>query len=150
MTLTRLRTILRWLLAAAFVVAGLAHIARPDLFLRITPAWVPVPRLTIVLTGWCELAGAIGLLVPRTRRLAAALLALYAVCVFPANIKHALDYGQAAGLGPGWAYHLPRLLFQPVIVWACLFAGCWFAWPFTAESRAARPLAPPRPPAPRA
>lgn len=121
-----LRTGFRYFLAAAFLFAGGMHILHPRPFLRITPAWVPHPQVVIALTGWCELAGAIGLLVPRTRSLAGILLATYTVCVFPANIKHAID-DLSAGTGlPGW-YHWPRLAFQPVIVAWCLWAGR--VWP---------------------
>jgi len=121
-----LRLALRLLLAAAFLYAGYMHVARPELFLPIVPDWVPVPRMTVILTGWCELAGAIGLLVPRLRWWAGVMLALYTVCVYPANIKHAVDH-----IGTlGWRYHGPRLLFQPVIIWWCLFAGGVIDWPF--------------------
>lgn len=131
----RWRTALRWLLAAAFLFAGYKHVTSPQTFLPITPGWVPSPRLVILSTGWCEVAGAIALLVPRLRRLAGVMLALYAVCVFPANIGHALyhpNYGVGAA---GWWYHGPRLAFQPVIVWWCLFAGCVIDWPFARRSR---------------
>ena len=138
------RTILRWLLTAVFLFAGAMHIAHPGFFLRIVPSWVPMPRETVILTGWCEVAGALGLIVPRLRWWAGAMLALYAVCVFPANIKHALDYGHASGFGRGWLYHGPRLLFQPVIVWWCLYAGKVIDWPFTSQGQAAPH--PPRPP----
>jgi len=137
------RTMLRWLLIAAFLFAGSVHVGQPDVFLRIVPAWVPMPRETVIVTGWCEIAGAIGLLVPQVRWWAGAMLALYAVCVFPANIKHALEYGHSHGLGIGWLYHGPRLLFQPVIVWWCLYAGKAIDWPFRVRVRAA-----PRPPHP--
>ena len=133
------RTAFRWLLVAAFLLAGVLHVARPELFLRIVPYWVPVPRETVILTGWCEIAGAIGLLVPRLRWWAGVMLALYAVCVFPANIKHALDYGHDHGFASGWLYHGPRLLFQPVIVWWCLYAGAVIDWPFRGRGRAAPP-----------
>jgi uncharacterized membrane protein len=144
----RLGTILRWLLVLAYLSAGIMHVARPDVFLRIVPGWVPLPRLTVIATGWCEIAGAIGLCIPRLRRPAAFMLALYAVCVFPANIKHALDYGHVAGFGRGWLYHAPRLLFQPVIVWWCLYAGRLTTWPFTGQGRAGPPAPLPHPPAP--
>ena len=139
-----LRTALRWLLVVAFLSAGVLHVIRPEFFLRIVPSWVPMPRITVIATGWCELAGAIGLIIPRLRWLAGVMLALYAVCVFPANIKHALDYGQLHGFGPGWFYHGPRLLFQPMIVWWSLYAAPVIDWPFKAPARAA-----PRPPRPR-
>ncbi len=105
------------------------HVADPRPFLRITPGWVPWPAQVIFLTGLCEIAGAIGLAIPRTRKLAGVMLALYAVCVFPANINHARqDLGSGHGLGMG--YHLPRLLAQPLIVWWALFAGEVTVWPF--------------------
>lgn len=133
----RWRAASRWLLAAAFFYAGCVHIARPNFFLPIVPDWVPSPRLTVIATGWCELAGAVGLLVPRIRRLAGIMLALYAVCVFPANIKHAFEHVSVHGGTLGWWYHAPRLALQPVIVWWCLFAGCVVDWPWktrTAQS----------------
>jgi uncharacterized membrane protein len=132
-----LRHILRWILIAAFVVAGYFHIAHPEPFMRITPAWVPSPRETIFLTGLCEFVGALGLAIPRARRIAGLMLGLYSVCVFPANVQHALLYAQHGNGWTGWLYHGPRLLFQPVIVWWCLFAGEVTRWPFTMTGRAA-------------
>ena len=91
---------------------------------------MPFPAQVVLLTGLCELAGGTGLAMPRWRRPAAVMLAAYAVCVFPANIKHAMD-GLAYGSNQlGVAYHVPRLLFQPVIVWWTLFAGEVIDWPF--------------------
>lgn len=118
-------------LSIFYAVAGILHLTLPQPFLVITPAWVPHPETIIFLTGLCEIAGAIGLWMPGLKRFAAVALALYAFCVFPANIKHALD-----SLGTGdpslwqWAYHLVRVQLQPVIVWAALFAGGIVTWPF--------------------
>lgn len=125
----RLRRGLRLLLIAAFLYAGYVHVTRPDFFLPIVPDWVPSPRETVTLTGWCELAGALGLAAPRVRRLAGVMLALYAVCVFPANIKHAFEHVKVGNGTLGWWYHAPRLAFQPVIIWWCLFAGEVIDWP---------------------
>lgn len=118
-------------LSIFYAVAGILHLTLPQPFLVITPAWVPHPETIIFLTGLCEIAGAIGLWIPGLKWFAAVALALYAFCVFPANIKHALD-----SLGTGdpslwqWAFHLVRLPLQPVIVWAALFAGGIVTWPF--------------------
>lgn len=128
------RTVLRWLLAAAFLVAGVLHIRSPAPFLAITPAWVPYPATVILLTGVAEVAGAIGLFVPRLRAAAGIGLALYAVCVYPANVNHALNSIAVGGSALGWGYHGPRLAFQPVIVWWALFAGAVIDWPFRARA----------------
>jgi uncharacterized membrane protein len=119
----------RWPLVAAYLFAGLAHLHAPDIFLRIVPAWVPAPRFTVLITGVCEIAGAIGLLVPQTRRLAGIMLGLYAACVYPANVKQAVD-DLSSGTGLSIWYHGPRLLAQPLIIWWALYAGEVTRWPF--------------------
>lgn len=115
-----------WLRRALVVLyggVGAVHLASPDALMPIMPAWVPEPRLVILATGLCELAGAAALLGPRLRRAAGIGLALYALCVWPANIKQALEGIHVAGLPDSWWYHGPRLAFQPVLIWAALFAG---------------------------
>jgi len=124
------RVVLRWALAAAFFGAGIIHLRSPGVFLPIVPDWVPMPRQTILATGVCELAGAVALLIRRFRYAAGIMLALYAICVFPANVKHAFENIPLHGVRLSWWYHGPRLAFQPVIVWWCLFCGGVIDWPF--------------------
>jgi uncharacterized membrane protein len=124
------RTIARLVLAAAYAVAGVAHLTRPGGFLAITPHWVPMPELVVAMTGVAELAGAIGLMVPRLRYAAGVGLALYALCVWPANINHALNDIPLGGTHLSWWYHGPRLALQPVIIWWALWASDVTDWPF--------------------
>jgi uncharacterized membrane protein len=77
-------------IASPFI-AGVVHLVSPDASLPIVPGWVPVPRDVVLTTGICEIAGGAALLTRRFRRLAGVMLAAYAVCVFPANIKHAVE-----------------------------------------------------------
>ena len=58
------------------------------------------------------------------------MLALYAVCVFPANLKHAIDGVQLPQLPTNWWYHTLRLVLQPAIVWWALYCGEVVNWPF--------------------
>jgi len=106
------------LLAACYALAGVGHFVFVDAVVRIVPAAVPFPRTVVIATGVCELFGAVGLTQARWRPLAGRLLALYALCVWPANVRHALlDLGASTGL-PIW-YHLPRLAAQPLLIgWA--------------------------------
>jgi uncharacterized membrane protein len=120
---------MRWTMATFYGVAGILHLAMPGPFLAIMPDWVPAPHSVILLTGLCEIAGAAALLTRRLRWWAGVMLALYAVCVFPANIKHAFDNLEVAGMTASWWYHGPRLAFQPVLVWWALFAGEIINWP---------------------
>lgn len=110
--------------------AGIIHLASPDAFLPIVPGWVPEPRATVLATGACEVAGAVGLVTKRFRWWAGVMLALYAACVFPANIKHAMENIDVPALPRSWWYHGPRLLMQPVIVWWALFCAGVVDWPF--------------------
>lgn len=113
-------------LAMLYALAGALHLALPRPFLSIMPALVPWPSEVIALTGLAELAGAAGLLQPwspQLRRAAGIGLALYAICVFPANLNHfALDMARPGG-GLGLAYHLPRMALQPVLVWLALWVS---------------------------
>lgn len=118
-----------------FVAAGIGHLTVPGGFLKITPDWVPFAPQVIFITGLCELAGAVALVTQPLRRAAGVAFALYAVCVWPANIKQALDGIVVPPIPDSWWYHGPRLAFQPVIIWAALFCAGVIDWPFSRPSR---------------
>lgn len=120
---------MRAALGIAYAIVGYVHLRSPGAFLPIMPGWVPFPHQTIIATGICEIAGAGALFIPRLRWWAGVMLAAYAVCVYPANIKHAVDHVTIAGTTLGLWYHIPRLAFQPVIIWWALFAGGVINWP---------------------
>jgi len=121
-----IRLALRWLLAAFYALAGMIHLLRPDPFLAIMPPFVPAPEAVVLWTGIAEISGAIGLVQPFSvplRRWAGWGLALYALCVWPANINHfIIDMARDDG-GLGLAYHVPRMFAQPAIIWLALWAG---------------------------
>ena len=89
-----------WLLALGYVAAGVLHFVYPDALIAITPNWVPDPAVVIAATGIAESAGAMALVQPWSpglRRAGGIGLALYALCVFPANIQPYADrHGAAA------------------------------------------------------
>lgn len=121
-----IRTILRWVLAVFYFVAGVIHLWKPAPFLTIMPEGVPYPEAVVLWTGVAEILGAIGLVQPFSKPLRQAAgwgLAAYALCVWPANINHfALDMAKADG-GLGLGYHVPRMIAQPVIIWLALWVG---------------------------
>jgi uncharacterized membrane protein len=124
------RGFLRLLLAVFYLIAGIAHLRSPDGFIAITPSWVPYPAEVVAFTGIAEIAGAVGLMLPRFRYAAGIGLALYALCVWPANINHALSDIAIGGHDLSWWYHGPRLAFQPVFIWLALWVGGVTNWPF--------------------
>lgn len=120
------RRILRLLLGLLYFAAGVLHLALPAPFLKITPGWVPDAPLVIALTGLAELAGSVALVQGWSRALRRAAgwsLAAYALCVWPANVNHMLMDLARPDHGLGLAYHIPRMLAQPLLIWAALWAS---------------------------
>ncbi len=122
------RSIVRQLLVLLYLAAGAAHLAVPGFFPRVMPGWVPYPEAVILWTGLAEIAGAIALaqwLNQPLRHLAGCSLAAYALCVWPANINHML-----LDDGGNLAYHVPRMLAQPLVIWAALWGSGAIDWPW--------------------
>jgi uncharacterized membrane protein len=104
---------LRGGLAAMFTLTGVAHFVglREELIAMVPPT-LPAPALLVTVTGVLELAGVVGLLLPRTAPWAAGGLAVLMVVMFPANVHAALE-GTDTPL-------LPRTLMQLVFLAATL------------------------------
>ena len=102
----------RYALATMLGFTATAHFTRmrEDL-VRMVPGWVPWPRAVVYFTGVCELAGALGLLVPSLRVAAGIALIAFFVLVFPANVKAA-----RSGVGVGGKSATPLWLRAPMQV----------------------------------
>ncbi|QAU45429.1 DoxX family protein [Bradyrhizobium guangzhouense] len=131
----RTRAAMRFVLAALYFAAGIAHLGVPDKLLAITPSWVPLARQLIFVTGVCEIAGAIALVTKPLRWWAGVALALYALCVWPANIKHAIEGIDLPPIPNSWFYHGPRLALQPVLIWWALYCADVIDWPWRRHKR---------------
>jgi len=81
-----LRNILRWLAAIFFIVAGVFHFLKPQLYLQIMPPYFPAPALLVAISGIAEIAGGLGLFISPLRYLAGWGLVILLFAVFPANI----------------------------------------------------------------
>lgn len=119
----RARPALRVVLALAMVAIGVMHFVAPEPFIKIVPAWLPAARALVLVSGFFEIAGGVGLLIPRTRRLASlGLVALY-LAVFPANINMAVNHIQLGDAPmPAWAPWV-RLPFQLLFIAWAYWAG---------------------------
>lgn len=124
------RAWMRLVLIAVYAGIGIVHLTATESFLPIMPEWVLWPRFVVIATGLFEIAAAVALTVPRLRRGAGIMLALYAICVFPANLKHAFEQISVPPIPDSWWYHGPRLAMQPVMVWWALYAVHLLDWPF--------------------
>jgi uncharacterized membrane protein len=101
----------------AFIVASIPHFTSPERYLPMMPPFVPAPRMMISVSGVAELLGGIGMLIPRTARLASWWLAALLLAIFPANIYVAISGVNAAGLPSSPWYTWSRLPFQLVFLW---------------------------------
>jgi uncharacterized membrane protein len=86
------------------------------------PEPLPDGLWIIYLTGALEIAGAIGLLVARTRRLAGVCLVLLLVAQFPANVNAALNGIPLGGEAPTplWLRTPMQLLFIEMLWWTSI------------------------------
>lgn len=110
------------LLSGLFIVAGLLHFLFPEAYVRIVPPQLPFPRTLVLVSGAAEVLGGVGLLIPRTRRVAAAGLIILLVAVFPANLQMLLD---ARSAGVPVASEL--LLWLRLPLQLLLIAWVWWA-----------------------
>ena len=104
------------MLAAVFVTAGCAHFVAPHFYLAMMPPWLPAHGALVALSGAAELAGGLGVIVTRTRRVAGWGLIALLVAVFPANVQMLLNAIDAHA-SSGWIVALvARLPIQGVLI----------------------------------
>ncbi len=110
------------LLGALFIAAGANHFRVPGFYLPMMPPYLPWHAGLIAVSGVCEILGGLGLLVPRTRCLAAYGLLALLVAVFPANVHMALHDIQPPG-----THISPLMAWLRLPLQAILMAWVWWA-----------------------
>ena len=112
----------RILAAVLFTLAGINHFLHPPMYVAIVPPPFPAKAALVAISGVAEIAGGLGLLVPRLRRAAGWGLIALLVAVFPANVYMA-----------GWPERIPQVHIARWLLWARLpmqvgfIAWIWFA-----------------------
>jgi uncharacterized membrane protein len=104
-----------------FFLGCVPHFKATAMEMSIMPPYIPYPREMVLISGAFELLGAIGILIPRTRRAAGVGLLLLTIAVTPANVfmlQHAERYGW-----PMWLL-IFRLPFQVFLLWLIW----WSTW----------------------
>jgi uncharacterized membrane protein len=117
-----------WLMGIFYIFGGVMHFRNSDAYLPMMPPYLPAHLFLIYLSGVAEVACGVGVLIPRTRIVAAWATILLLIAVFPANLHIALNnvplFGATEGAGIlNWV----RLPLQGVLI-------AW-AWWYTQPSR---------------
>jgi uncharacterized membrane protein len=108
------------------VSAGTLHFVHTPAFEAIVPPYLPRQRELVYISGAAEIAGGVGVLIPRLRRPAGFGLIALLVAVFPANVHMTLN--------PEDFPKIPRSL-----LWIRLpLQGLLIAWVYGAAIRPAR------------
>lgn len=111
----------RWALVAMFALSSSAHFNRMRHELAaMVPKALGNGMAWVYFTGVCEIAGAIGILLPRFRSVAGICLIALLLAMFPANVKAALQKLNVAGR-PATALwlRLPmQILFIGLLWWS--------------------------------
>ena len=112
----------RSLLGLAFVAAGTLHLLVPGFYERIMPPYLPLHRELVYLSGVAEIAGGLGLLSERTRRVSGVGLVLLLLAVWPANVQMLLN-ARASQEAAWWI----ALLWARLPLQVVLMAWVWRA-----------------------
>jgi uncharacterized membrane protein len=113
----------RYLIGSLFILAGILHFLKPRIFMNIMPEYLPWHKPLVLISGFFEIAGGIGLMIPSLRSYAAWGLILLLLAVFPANIEMLRKFYRKNGLTLFVWGLIARLPLQFVLIWWVYWAG---------------------------
>jgi uncharacterized membrane protein len=103
------------------VVLGVLHFTHTGGFEQIVPDSLPAHLALVYTSGFLEVLGGIGLLIPGVSRFAAWLLVVLYIVVFPANLYQAINNIEVVALP-----HEPPLIWLRLPFQAFLVAWAWW------------------------
>ena len=122
--------IVRILIAVVFIAMGINHFVPKSA--RVMAKMIPPsmrrdgllkPLNLVYLTGLCEIAGGVGLLVPQTRLAAGIALVVFLAAVFPANAYAAANRERFGAVAiPFWPRLVAQLVLAALILWVAIAA----------------------------
>ena len=126
------KELFRVILAVSIIVVGVTHFVLPAPYVKIMPPQLPYPLELVYLSGFYEILGGIGLLVPPVSQAAAGGLIALFVAVFPANINMAVNHIHLEHIPDSPWVHVIRLPLQAVLIaWAW-----WYTQPTDRQKQA--------------
>ncbi len=106
-------------LASVFLLMGTLHFVRPKPFDAIMPKFIPreYRRPLTLISGFFELLGGVGVLLPFSRAWAGVGLLLLLIAVFPANVQMLLTARETKAPAAAQAALWIRLPMQGLLAW---------------------------------
>ena len=118
-----IKTVVRFLFGAFFIVAGITHFTNEAFFTSIVPPYLPWPVAIVYVSGVAEIALGALLMIPASTALAGWGLIALLIAVFPANLHMAMNPGLYPATSP--TALLIRLPVQAVLI----ALAYWFTRP---------------------
>ncbi|MES2543724.1 MAG: DoxX family protein [Bacteroidota bacterium] len=106
-----------YLMALLYILAGINHFRKPDLYIKIIPPYFPNPKALNAISGVLEIVFGILLCVPYSSSFAAVAIIALLVAVFPANLFMYQNINANMGF-PRWILLLRLPLQIVLIIWA--------------------------------
>lgn len=117
-----LRPACRWIVAGSFILAGINHFVSPDFYVQMIPDGWPQPGLLVLVSGFFEVLGGVGLLFQRLRQIAGFGLIALLFAVFPANLHMAMHADRYEAFSQTGL--IVRLPFQAVLIVLVWWVAC--------------------------
>jgi uncharacterized membrane protein len=91
------------LMGGFLLLGGVQHFAYADFVAKLVPAWIPQPHFWVYLTGIALIAGGVGIILPKTARLAATMsgimILLWVILLhIPRALADLSDAGETSGI----------------------------------------------------
>jgi uncharacterized membrane protein len=118
-----MRNVSASVIGVLFIAAGALHFRMPRMYEQIVPPYLPAHREIVAISGFFEMLGGAGVLLPKTRVSAGYGLIALLLAVLPANIYMATDAQAFAKVAPAWVFYA-RLPLQFVLIWWVYGSAC--------------------------
>ncbi len=109
-----------YFMAFVYIIAGLLHFVRPNLYRRILPAYLPGHKLLVALSGLMEIILGVALVFARTKDIAVYAIIIMLVFFLPVHFHMLFNKKAAMGL-PKWMM-IARIPLQ----FALMYWAYWY------------------------
>lgn len=113
----------RNVIGSLFILAGILHFVKPAFFMKIMPDYLPWHKPLVLISGFFEILGGIGIMIPTVQLYASWGLILLLLAVLPANVTMFQKAHRKHGFSLYTWILLFRLPLQFVLIWWVYWAG---------------------------